>query len=264
MTVVDGRVLVTGASGGIGRAIATAFHERGATLLLSGRRLEALGSLAAVLSAQTIAADLGDPADVARLAEQAADIDVLVLNAALPASGDLLELTPEQIDKLLEVNLRAPIALARALAPAMVARRRGHIVFISSLSAKAASPSASLYNATKFGLRGFALGAREDLRPAGVGVSLVAPGFVGDAGMYADTGIKLPFGVGTSSSKQVADAVIRAVERNRAEITVAPWSLRISTDIAAVAPALSARFQRLMGGAKVARAIADAQVDKRP
>ncbi len=66
---------------------------------------------------------------------------------------------------MLEVNLRAPIALARAFAPGMVERRRGHLVFISSLSGKAASPASSVYSATKFGLRGFALGLREDLRP---------------------------------------------------------------------------------------------------
>ena len=87
---------------------------------------------------------------------------------------------------MLEVNLRAPIALARALAPAMIARGSGHIVFISSLAGKAAAPASSIYSATKFGLRGFALGLREDLRPHGVGVSVVLPGFIRDAGMFAD------------------------------------------------------------------------------
>jgi short-subunit dehydrogenase len=264
MSVVDGRVLITGATGGIGRAIAQAFHERGASLVLSGRRLEALGPLAAVLGAQVIAADLGKPADVERLAAEAGDVDLLIANAALPATGHLTDLTQAQIDAMLEVNLRAPIALARALAPAMVARRRGHIVFISSLSGKAASPHASLYSATKFGLRGFALGAREDLRSDGVGVSVILPGFIRDAGMFADSGVKLPPGIGTRTPQHVAEAVIHAVERNRAEVTVAPLSLRLGSDIASIAPTLSSRFQRLAGGAKIARNFAAGQRDKRP
>ena len=142
-----------------------------------------------------------------QLAELAAEADILVANAALPASGLLTDLTQEQIDRMLEVNLRAPIALARALAPAMIARGRGHMVFISSLSGKTASPASSLYSATKFGLRGFALGAREDLREHGVGVSTVFPGFIRDAGMFADTGVRLRPGVGTRSPEDVAAAV---------------------------------------------------------
>ena len=79
-----------------------------------------------------------------------------------PASGLFTEFDQQKIDKLLEVNLRAPIALARALAPPMVARRRGHLVFISSLAGKVASPASAIYSATKFGLRGFALGDQVD------------------------------------------------------------------------------------------------------
>jgi short-subunit dehydrogenase len=146
----------------------------------------------------------------------------------------------------------------------MAARRRGHLVFISSLSAKATAPSSSIYSATKFGLRGFALGLREDLRRDGVGVSLVLPGFISEAGMFAESGVKLPPGVGTRTPEQVAAAVLRAVERDRAEITVAPLGLRIGADIASVAPGVSAAFQRIAGGAKVARAVSDGQSVKRP
>ena len=114
---------------------------------------------------------------------------------ALPASGALSELDGDQIDRMLDVNLRAPIALAHGLVPMMTARGSGQMVFISSLSGKAASPASSLYSATKFGLRGFALGLREDLRRSGVGVSLVFPGFIRDAGMFAEAGVQLPPGV---------------------------------------------------------------------
>ena len=264
MNLVSGRVLVTGATGGIGQAIARAFADRGATLMLSGRRTDLLHALADELHAEAVTADLALMSDIERLVAAAGDVDVVVANAALPASGLLTEFSQDQIDTMLEVNLRAPIALARAFAPAMSSRRRGHLVFISSLSAKAASPASSIYSATKFGLRGFALGLREDLRADNVGVSLVLPGFISDAGMFAQSGAKLPPGVGTRTPEQVAAAVLRAVERDRAELTVAPFSMRIGSDIASFAPSLSAAFQRIAGGAKVARAVSAGQTDKRP
>jgi short-subunit dehydrogenase len=264
MKVSGSRVLLTGATGGIGHALAKALHEAGAQLLLTGRRLDVLVPLADELGARAIAADLSLRDDVERLGVEAADVDILIANAALPASGYLLDLSQAQIDTMLEVNLRAPIALARGLAPAMVQRGRGHIVLISSLSGKAASPEASVYSAAKFGLRGFAHGARADLRGAGVGVSVILPGFVRDAGMFAATGVKLPPGVGTSSPEQVATAVITAIERNRAEMSVAPLGLRLGANLAAVAPGLSALGQRLAGGAQVARRVSASQAGKRP
>ena len=138
------------------------------------------------------------------------------------------------------------------------------IVLISSLSGKAAAPAASIYSATKFGLRGFAHGARADLRRSGVGVSVILPGFIRDAGMFADAAIKLPPGVGTSSPEQVAGGVITAIERNRGEVTIAPVGLRLGASFAAVVPDLAAAGQRLLGGAKVAARVSERQVGKRP
>jgi uncharacterized protein len=263
MSLVAGRVLLTGATGGIGAAIARAFAGRGASLVLSGRRADILEPLAQEVGGHTVVCDLSRRDDVERLAEEAGDIDVLVANAALPASGTLTELTQEQIDRMLEVNLRAPIALARALAPAMISRGSGQMVFISSLAGKVASPSSSIYSATKFGLRGFALGIREDLRPRGVGVSVVLPGFIRDAGMFADANVELPPGVGTRTPEQVADAVIRAVERDRSEVEVAPAGVRLGARFASLAPELAANFQRKIGGGKVASDLAAGQADKR-
>lgn len=263
MSILNGTALVTGATGGIGQAIARALRARGATLLLSGRRSDVLTPLADELAARPIETDLADRAQVQRLAAEAAEVDLLVANAALPASGLLLDLTQEQIDRMLEVNLRAPIALARSIAPRMVSRRRGHIVFISSLSGKAASPASSVYSATKFGLRGFALGLRADVRADGVGVSVVLPGFIHGAGMFADAGIQLPRGVRTRSPEDVAAGVIRAVERNRAEVEVAPAALRAGTAFASIAPQLAARASRLMGSEQIARDLAEGQRDKR-
>jgi short-subunit dehydrogenase len=175
----------------------------------------------------------------------------------------MLEYTEEQIDRALDVNLRAPIMLTRALAPAMVRRGSGHLVFISSMAGKAGAPGSSLYSATKFGLRGFALCLREDLRAAGVGVSLVLPGFISDAGMFADSGAKLPPGIRTRTPEQVAAAVIKVIERNRAEIDVAPVSLRIGTALAGLAPETAASVSRRLGSEQIAAQIGQAQVDKR-
>jgi short-subunit dehydrogenase len=137
------------------------------------------------------------------------------------------------------------------------------MVFVSSLSGKAASPASSLYSATKFGLRGFALGLREDLRPRGVGVSVITPGFIRDAGMYARAGVKLPPGVGTRTPQAVADAVVRAIERNRAELDVAPVGLRLGATIASVAPELAAWGSRLLGSDRIAAEFAERQRGQR-
>jgi uncharacterized protein len=263
VSIVRGSVLVTGATGGIGGAIARAFSARGASLALTGRRAGVLDELASGLGARAIPCDLSDRDDVRRLVSEVGDVDVLVANAALPASGWLTELTQEQIDRMVEVNLRAPIALARALAPAMVARGRGHLVFISSQSGKAAQPASSIYSATKFGLRGFALGLRADLRPHGVGVSVVLPGFIRSAGMFAESGVSLPFGVGTRSPENVATAVIRAIERNRAEIDVAPPQIRLGTAFASIAPQLAETASRWLGNERIATQFAEGQRDKR-
>lgn len=258
------RVLLTGATGGIGGAIARALATSGAVLTLTGRRRDVLEPLAGELGGRAIACDLSDHGDLERLLGECGEMDLLIANAALPASGELTEFTPEQIDRLLDVNLRAPIALTRWLLPAMLDRRRGHVVLMASLSAKSPSPRASLYNATKFGLRGFALGLREDLRGTGVGVSLILPGFVSDAGMFADTGVRLPPGVGTRSPEQVAAAVIDAIAHDRAEVTVAPRLLRLGAALSALAPGPTAALQRLAGGDRIAARIAAGQVDKRP
>jgi uncharacterized protein len=263
VSVLGGTVLLTGATGGIGHAIARVIADRSPDLILTGRRTEVLEPLAADLGARVVACDLARREDVERLIEQLGRVDVLIANAGVPASGLLIELTQDQIDRMLEVNLRAPIAVARALAPGMVERRRGHMVFVSSLSGRAVSPSSSVYSATKFGLRGFALGLREDLHPFGVGVSTVLPGFIRDAGMFADSRAKLPPGVGTRSPEEVARAVITAIERNRAELAVAPLTMRLGATIAGMAPGLAAAVSRRMGSERIAADIAAGQRDKR-
>src|SRR5687767_12987256 len=113
----DSRALLTGATGGIGNAIARELHARGAHVLLTGRRTELLDRLKSDLGerVEVIPADLADGTELARLVEQASPISVLIANAALPGTGRLDGFTPEQIDRVLDVNLRAPIQLVREL-----------------------------------------------------------------------------------------------------------------------------------------------------
>ncbi|MFI9808498.1 SDR family NAD(P)-dependent oxidoreductase [Streptomyces sp. NPDC052301] len=259
MHIAGATVLLTGVTGGIGGALAAGLSARGARLVLTGRRPEALEPLADRYGARTVLADLADPDDVARLAEEAADADVLIANAALPSSGDVLDYTPAQIDRALAVNLRAPAMLARLLAPGMVAAGRGHICFVGSLSGMAATKSSSLYNATKFGLRGFSLAFRQDLHGTGVGVSIVQPGFVREVGMFANTGSATPGGMRTVAPQKVVVGVLRAIERDVAEINVAPPELRLLTKIASQFPGFAERVQRLAGADSTMKAIVAAQ-----
>jgi short-subunit dehydrogenase len=263
MEISGSRVLLTGATGGIGLAIARTLHGAGAELIITGRRVEVLEPLAAELGARALAVDLADRAEVERLASEAGEVDILVANAALPASGPLDSYSVEQLERALDVNLRAPIVLAHELLPAMLERRRGHLVFMSSLSGKAVSPGTALYAASKFGLRGFAGSLRADLHDSGVGVSAVLPGFIRDAGMFAEAEVELPPGVGTRTPQDVADGVVKAIAQNRGEVEVAPLQLRASTIFASLAPESAQRVARRVGSERVAREMAAGQRDKR-
>jgi short-subunit dehydrogenase len=236
---LDGtRVLLTGATGGLGEAIARALAQRGARQVLSGRRVDALQALASEVGGEAVQSDLSDRDAVDRLVAAAGDVEVLVANAGLPGSGTLPRLDPQDIDRVLEVNLRAPIMLARLLVPGMIERGRGQLVFVASFAGKVPSAGeSSIYTATKFGLRGFAHVLRVQLKRKGIGVSLVTPGPVRDAGMFARGGGKTPRFIKPSSPQDVGNAVVRAIERNAAEIDVASLGLRAISKAAALAPA---------------------------
>jgi len=257
MELRDRRVLVTGATGGLGQAIARALREQGASLVLTGRRADVLSALAEELGAEQIAGDLATAADAERLAAAAGHIDVLVANAGLSSSGLLTSLGADDVDRAIDVNLRAPLHLARLLAVGMSERRSGQIVFISSLSGMSGQPGSAVYSATKFGLRGLAQALRAELRPRGVGVSTVLPGFIRDAGMFHDAGAKLPWFIGTSSPDAVVRGVLRAIDKDRGEVVVAPEPIRAMTRFAAAAPLTAARAARLVGGDRITAKIID-------
>lgn len=263
MQISGSTVLLTGASGGLGHAIARALAARGAKLILTGTRTQLLDPLADELRARVLVADLSDRTALEQLVDDAGHVDILLANAALPASGLLESFSISQIDTALEVNLRAPIVLARTLLPAMLERRSGHLLFVSSLAAKTPTPGASVYNASKAGLRSFASGLRADLHGSGVGVSAVFPSFIRHAGMFADTGVTLPLGVGTRSPEHVARAVVRAIERNLGELDVAPLSLRLGAILGGFAPELASRVSRVLGSEDIARRVHAGQEGKR-
>jgi short-subunit dehydrogenase len=255
--------LVTGASGGLGQAIARGLARRGADLVLTARRTELIEALADEMRGRAISCDLADRAALERLIEEAGPVDVLVANAALPASGRIGTFGVEEIDRALDVNLRAPMVLARQIWEGMASRGGGHIVFVSSLNGKAGTAGSSIYSATKFGLRGFALGLREDLRPHGVGVSTIFPGFIRDAGMFHESGAKLPGYIGTKTPEDVADAVVSAIERDRSEVDVAPLTLRIGTKLSGLAPEAVAIVQRKLGASELSKQFESSQRGKR-
>jgi uncharacterized protein len=259
------RVLLTGASGGIGNAIARALHGRGASLAVTGRRVEALEALKDELGerVEVLVADLAKREDVDGLPIRAGAVDVLVANAGLPGSGELGSFTPEQIDRAIDVNLRAPMQLTHTLLPRMIEQGRGHVVYVSSLSGKVPSGGASVYCATKFGLRGFGTSLHDELHGTGVGVTTIFPGFISGAGMFADSGVKLPPGIGTKPVEDVAEAVIDGIEKNSAEIDVAPMGLRAAGKFAGIAPAALTAMNRRFGGRDVSDGLAAAQREKR-
>jgi short-subunit dehydrogenase len=246
--------LLTGASGGLGEAIARALHARGAQLVLSGRDGERLAALAQPLGARTVIADLSLGDDVQRLVREAGDVDIVVANAALPGAARLEALSEREVDRVLDVNLRAPIAMTHALLPHMLERGRGHLVYVASIGARATAPGNPLYHATKFGLRGFAAAMRIDLHGSGLGVSCVLPGFIRDAGLYAESGARLPFGVGTRSPEDVGRGVVRAIEHDVGEVEVSSLPLRLGTVLWSVAPDLAAAVSRRLGSEQIAEA----------
>lgn len=258
MELAGKTALVTGATGGLGRAISEALAARGATVIVSSRKEAELSALASDLVGdghRTIVSDLAEDGAAERLVSEAGDVDVLVANAGVSAGGRLDSFEQEDLAGALRVNFEAPIRMTHALLPAMRERGDGHLVYISSLQGKVALPRSAVYSATKFGLRGFALSLREDLVDEGIGVSVVLPGFIRDAGMFAASGQKAPAGLGTSSPGEVGAGVVEAIERNRAEVAVAPVLQRWGTGFAHRYPRIAARVSRREAGRAADRVI---------
>ncbi len=260
MTAIAGRTaLVTGATGGLGGEVARQLHERGARLVLTGRRADVLEAVAADLPGTTaIVCDLARADERARLVTEAAAVDILVIGAGVAPMGRLESFTEDEVERSIGVNLLAPVLLARAAAPAMAARGGGRIVFVASINGRLAGPRMPLYAGTKFALRGLAASLRQDMAGTGVGVTTVLPGPIADAGMWTDAGLAPPRSAGPRPVAGVARGVIRAIEGDRAEVHVASAVLRAAATLADIAPDTAAHLVRRTGGVALGERMAGA------
>lgn len=178
------RALVTGATGGLGEAMARALHAQGAIVALSGTRAEKLQSLAAALGerAHITPANLSDPAETDALVGQANDamggLDILVANAGITRDGLLMRMKDEDWDAVLRVNLEAYFRLARASLRGMMKQRAGRIIGITSVVGVTGNPGQANYAASKAGMIGFTKALAQEVASRGVTANCIAPGFI--------------------------------------------------------------------------------------
>ena len=177
--------LVTGASGGIGAAIARALHQQGATVVLHGTRAERLAALADELgtNAHIVTADLSSREEAAGLAEQAAEaagapISILVNNAGITRDNLMMRMKDEEWDDVLDVNMTASMMITRACLRAMMKARFGRIISISSIVGVTGNPGQTNYAASKAGMIGFSKALAAEVASRGITVNVIAPGFI--------------------------------------------------------------------------------------
>ena len=254
--------LITGASRGIGVYIAQALADEEMNLVLAARSAGDLGEVAASLEAAgrqvvVVPTDITDQAArealIATAQREFGTLDVLVNNAGYLTVAAYHRLEQQQVETVVEVNLLAPMLLARLALPVMLAQGRGHIVNISSMAAKVGGAYIEPYCATKAGLNHFTSALRTAYRRNGVSASVVTPGFVEGAGMYdrlhADTGVRPPRLAGATSPAKVAAAVVRAIKADLPEVMVNAYPVWPLLVMQVIAPRLVERvLPRLAGG----------------
>lgn len=243
--------LLTGASGGIGAATACRLADAGALVALHGRDRDALERLAMRTGGVVVVADLCDPgaAETALAKAEVAlgrPLDLVVSNAGAGWCGEFLEMDPDEVDRILAVNLAAPVHLARAALPGMVERGRGHLVLVGSIAGHLGVSNEAVYSAAKAGLVTLAEALRAEVRGSGVGVSLVSPGVVSTR-FFERRG--RPYGRHWPQPippEQVAWAVERAIVRGRARVIVPAW-LAAPVALSALMPGLYRRLSYRWG-----------------
>ncbi|MEL4070674.1 SDR family oxidoreductase [Ochrobactrum sp. GPK 3] len=170
--------LVTGATSGIGKATVARLRERGLTVYAVGRNSQALAALAAETGALTVEADVRDTKAI-EAALSGVEVDILINNAGILSTRALFhEIDPDEIDAMVDINLKAPMHLTRAFLPGMVARKRGHLIYIGSSGGQAPYPNMGAYGPPKAGLSLFCDNLRCDLLGTSVRVSEIVPGRV--------------------------------------------------------------------------------------
>lgn len=258
MELAGANAIVTGASRGIGTYIARHLARRGVNLALAARSAEDLQGTVSEVSRLGVHA-VAVPTDVARLEDLEAlvgkataelgAVDLVVNNAGIEHYTDLVDADPDTIERIMRVNYLAPANLIRLVLPSMIQRRRGHLVNIASVAGKTAVPYNSIYSSSKHALVGLSWSLREELKPHGIGVSVVCPGFVSEAGMFADWshGRKPPGLTRAVPPDRVAAATIKAIEADKAEIIVATGLTKVVDVFHALSPALTTAIARRSG-----------------
>ena len=236
-------VVVTGASRGIGRAVALRAAGRGAVVGLVARHrpeledaLASLGGVGAVAVAD-VADRAGLESALDALAAELGPVDILVNNAGIGAAGSVTQVPVEAFERLMAINYLGAVVATKHVLPGMLERRRGHVVNVSSVAGRFAAPGEAAYSASKFALVGFSQALALELHGTGVGVSVVAPGPVdtgGDPG-GADYQRGWPRKVPLAA---VVEAVMTAVERDRFEVVVPSWYRAVGVVQAAASGAL--------------------------
>ena len=240
MQLTDSVALVTGASRGIGREIARRLTERHVRVVALDIDPDELHKTAADIGADAFVADVRDPAHADAVVQHVLDrlgrLDIVVANAGIGHSGDFAVMPPERISDLVAVNVTAPMLLARAALPSMLAARRGSLVFISSIAGALLVPTETVYSATKAAVDGFAEPLREELRGTGVTVSTVMPTAVRTT-FFQTRGEpyerKFPRMIGP---ERIANAVLHVIEHDAKRRVVPRWML-LPIRIRGVAPA---------------------------
>ncbi|MEO1498431.1 MAG: SDR family NAD(P)-dependent oxidoreductase [Planctomycetota bacterium] len=231
------RALVTGAAGGIGRAIALELAQSGVDLLVAD--VNAVGLERTRRDAEdtgvechAVYADLAARGEVARLASEALDrwagVDVLVNNAGVTYHGPTHTMPPEEIERLLDINLRAKLQLTRALLPSLIARPEAHVLNVCSVLGLSGMPRVAAYCTTKFAMVGFSEALRSEYGRVGLGVTALCPGFV-STGLFSaarperDGGpTKAPPALLCVTPERVARQAVRAIRRNRGRVVIDP------------------------------------------
>jgi short-subunit dehydrogenase len=258
--------IVTGASRGIGIHIARALAQEGMNLVLAARSAGELQRAADTLAAAggrviAVPTDIGDRAALARLVSAAeaafGPVDVLVNNAALDGVMPFHLEDAEAVDRILRINLAAPMQLTRLVLPGMLQRRQGHIVNIASLAAKIPFAYDVTYAASKAGLVHFTASLRAECRGTGVSASTILAGQFRDVGMVSvalsQAGVARPGSVPTSAPEAAGRAVVHAIRHDRPEVAIPAPAL-----LFAHIPRLGALFLRQTGVAGMVRELAGA------
>jgi short-subunit dehydrogenase len=259
MKSLSGRnVLITGGSAGIGLAVARSLARAGMHVALAARSREPLERAAAELRAMgvTVIAIPTDVTDVRQLPSLVDDvlcelggIDVLVNNAGIETYRDFHQLELADIEQTIQLNLTAALQLTRLVIPHMLKMRRGHVVNMSSTAGKHGPPFGAAYGASKAGLIAFTQTLRTEYHGSGVSSSAICPGFAHDGGMYermkSDTGTTTPWYLGATTAEAVGHAVVKAIQRDLAEVIVNTPPLRPAFVLAQIAPKLGSWLVRL-------------------